>query len=393
MNDPNPFQNNPFGGADNTDATQAQALQAQIDRQRLLRAAVRMGLERPAAPSFESGEPLDAPARAAAFLVAIGPELSGQLLQRFSAQEAQTASSLLATVRSLPRDLLIEVLQQFKEYTENKREMPFDPGNFVTAVLGNLDAGADSSGRYDGIRANLEGKVPFYDVLCTIPADILHKYLRDEHPQLAATLLAILPTDMSARILKAFDPEPRVELMRRIGTLSPIDSTMLSHLNTWISDVVRKHVVESKGVEKADIGGVNPVVDILSSFSDKMDVDAIDELRKRDPSLAAKVEARMFFFDDFAALDPQYLAKIVNKVPRDTLAIALKGCSESMQEKFLGALTQRAANQVRFEMERMAAPRVSDIEEKQREMVRVARGLEQQREVVLDRKASRPGAA
>ena len=376
-----------------SDASQSETSQAQIDHQRLLRAAVRMGLERPALSSFDTGEPLDSKARAAAFLVAIGPELAGNLLRRFSAQEAQTASSLLATVRSLPRDTLIEVLQQFKDYTDNKREVPFDPSGFVSTILGNFQDGVAAGSRYEGIRSDLEGKVPFYDVLCSIAPNILHKYLRDEHPQLGATILAILPTDLSARILQVFDPEPRVELVRRIGNMSPIEGAMLAHINTWVSDVVRKHVVESKGVEKAEIGGVTPVADILSTFGDKMDQEAVEALRARDPELAAKVEAQMFFFDDFAAVDPRYLTLILRDVPRETLLIALKGCSESLQEKLLSCVSTRVAAQIKFEMERMGVSRVSEIEEKQREIVRIARNLEQSRVVVLDRNPSRQGSA
>ena len=364
------------------------AQQAELDRQRLLRAAMRMGLERPSSTTFSVDQPLDAPARVAALLVALGPEISGQLLQRFTAPEAQAASSMLASVRSIPRDVLIDVLQRFKEITENKTEVPFDAGKFVSAAFGDIQDSDDDEDQLEGVRQGIREKVPFYDVLRMMAPEVLQKYLSEEHPQLAATVLAILPTETSSKILGMFDKSTRIELVRRVGTLSPIEGTMLSHLNTWVSDVVHKHVVEGQGVEKTSIGGVDPAVELIDSLADK--VEALDELRRRDPSLAAQVEARMFFFEDFVALDNKTLSTILASVPNDVLAVALKGASDSIQDRFLSCMTERAANRTRFDMDRNAAPRVADIEEKQREMIRIAREMERDGKVVLDRGAKSP---
>ena len=377
---------NPLGTSESADS---EVSQAKVERQRLLRAAMRMGLERPSTTVYSHDETLDAPARAAALLVALGPQLSGQILQRFSPTEAQIASSRLAAVRSVPRDVLIDVLQRFKNITENRSELPFDADSFVSEALGKFEVTSDDSEQFVGIRAGLKDKVPFFDVLCTMRADILKQYLSDEHPQLAATVLAILPPGLSAKVLGLFDKTTRVDLVRRVATLSPIEGPMIAHLNNWVSDVVRKHLVESKGVEKATIGGVDPVVDLLSSFGGKGREEALEELRSSDPKLAAEVEARMFTFDDFALLDSRALTEILAKAPRDTIAVALKGASESLQQKFFSCMTQRAADQTRFEMENNAAPRVADIQDKQREMENIARSLEQQKIIDLDKSSLR----
>ena len=372
-------------GSESSDDAESKALQAQIEHQRLLRAAMRMGLERPSAAAFNSDQTLDAPARAAAFLVALGPQLSGQLLQRFSPAEAQIASSRLASVRSVPRDVLIEVLQRFKDITENKSELPFDADSFVSAALGKFEIPDEVERQFVGIRAGLKGKVPYFSLLCTIEANILKEYLSAEHPQLAATVLAILPSEISAKVLALYHKPARVDLVRRVATLSPIEGTMLEHLNTWISDVVRKHFVESKGVEKATIGGVDPAVELISSFTDQGDREALEALRLTDPDLAAKVEAKMFFFEDFALLDNQTLTTILAEIPPDTLEVVLKNESESLQEKFFSCMTQRAANQRRFGMDQLGSTSLEKIEEKRREMIAIARSMEKRDLIKLTR--------
>lgn len=160
---------------------------------------------------------------------------------------------------------------------------------------------------------------------------------------------------------------------------------MLEHLNTWISDVVRKHFVESKGVEKATIGGVDPAVELISSFTDQGDREALEALRLTDPDLAAKVEAKMFFFEDFALLDNQTLTTILAEIPPDTLEVVLKNESESLQEKFFSCMTQRAANQRRFGMDQLGSTKLEKIEEKRREMIAIARSMEKRDLIKLTR--------
>ena len=79
----------------------------------VLGGALRKGLQRP--DEVNSGiKSLDGPSRAAIVLMAIGPEDASDLIKSFSPQEAQKVSSLLATVRSLDREVMIEVLENFK---------------------------------------------------------------------------------------------------------------------------------------------------------------------------------------------------------------------------------------------------------------------------------------
>jgi len=82
---------------------------------------------------------------------------------------------------------------------------------------------------------------------------------------------------------------------------------------------------------------------------------------------------------------------VLTKASRETIALALKGASESLQQKFFSCMTQRAADQTRFEMDNNAAPRVADIQDKQREMVNIARSLEQQKIIDLDKNSLRSG--
>ena len=71
----------------------------------ILGGALRKGLQKPEEirPNIQF---LDGPSKAAIVLMAIGPDVAGDLIKSFSPEEAQKVSSLLASVRSLDREVL-----------------------------------------------------------------------------------------------------------------------------------------------------------------------------------------------------------------------------------------------------------------------------------------------
>ena len=85
----------------------------------VLGGALRKGLQSPEVVG-KGIQSLDGPSRAAIVLMAIGPDVAGELIKSFSPTEAQKVSSLLATVRSLDREVMIDVLENFKNITEHR---------------------------------------------------------------------------------------------------------------------------------------------------------------------------------------------------------------------------------------------------------------------------------
>ena len=347
------------------------------DRKRLLRAAIQMGLmsqskSTPSSPILSSAE-----GRVAAVLVALGADIASQVIQDFNAPEAQRVTALLASTKALSRDDIITVLQDFKEATENT--VPFDVRNLLSGVLGGefLENGELT------YRQKKTQKIPFYGVLCDMQSSTLARYIEAEHSQFAAALMALLPPDMSAKILQLFAARKRAEVIQRISQLKSIDDSMLEHINNWVTSIVNQHFVDAKGVDDADIGGVDPVVDIISSLSGKMELKAIEEIKELNPDLGKKIDEKMFYFDDLYSLDDNDAARLIRDIPRETLSIALKGSTEKIAKKFFENMSERQKLQVEFEMNSLPPLRVSDIEEKQKEILQIARQLQKQKLIVL----------
>jgi len=67
------------------------------------------------------------------------------------------------------------------------------------------------------------------------------------------------------------------------------------------------------------------------------------------------------------------------------VALALKGASEALREKFFKNLSKRAVEMLKEDMEYMGPVRVRDVEEAQQKIVNVIRALEEAGEIVIAR--------
>ena len=84
----------------------------------------------------------------------------------------------------------------------------------------------------------------------------------------------------------------------------------------------------------------------------------------------------MFVFDDINKLSDRDVQSILKHVETSQWAVAMKGCSEELQEKILGNMSQRAADMLREEMDYLGPIRLSEVEGTQQQIVDVIRRLE-----------------
>jgi flagellar motor switch protein FliG len=346
----------------------------------ILSGALRKGLQKPEEDNAGI-KLLDGPSRAAIVLMALGPDVAGNLIKSFSPEEAQKVSSLLATVRSLDREVMIEVLENFKNTTEHRKQVPFDPKAFVSALVKKFSGEVPNLWPMPQDGNPLAQNVPALDLISNITADQLHFHLKEEHPQVIATLLSLIPSELSASVLEKFDEETRDELVLRVALLDQINPTALVELN----DMLERTIGADASSHVSGVGGALPAAEILSLFSGGDDQKTLASIREHSPQLADQIAERMFRFDDFLQIAPQSLQRVLSEVANDSLLIALKGASPNVRDFFLANVTKSKADRLRFEMDGLPPVRVQEVESKQREVVQVARRLQDQKLISLDR--------
>ena len=348
----------------------------------VLGGALRKGLQ---SPDLEraNGASLDGPSRAAIVLMSLGPEVAGTLLKNFTPAEAQKVSSLMANFRSIDREVMIQVLEEFKNVTAHRKQVPFDPQRFVTSLMDKFAGEAGGS-----TASQLASSVPALDLLTSMSNEQLQRHLQAEHPQVAATLLSLIPAERSAAVLELFEAELRDELVLRVALLDQINPSALVELN----DMLERTLGDDTTAEISGIGGARPAAEILRLFTGGLEKTTLASIRLHSEKLAEQIFERMFTFEDLMKIAPQAVQTLLTEVPDDAILVVLKGATPNLQKFFFSNITKSKADRFRVEMESMPPVRVQEVQAKQLEIVQLARQMQDEERISLAIVSVGPGA-
>ena len=203
--------------------------------------------------------------------------------------------------------------------------------------------------------------------------------IRNEHPQIIATILVHLEHDHSSEILSLFPERLRNDVILRVATLEGVQPAALKELN----DVMLRLLSGSANIKKSAMGGVRTVAEILNFMGSANETSVIDSVREYDPDLAQKILDEMFVFENLLDLDDRSIQLLLREIQSDSLILAMKGASENLREKIFKNMSQRAAEMLREDLEAKGPVRISEVETEQKEILKIVRRLADEGQIVL----------
>jgi flagellar motor switch protein FliG len=114
-----------------------------------------------------------------------------------------------------------------------------------------------------------------------------------------------------------------------------------------------------------------------------LETDIMGRLAAIDEELMLQIQDNMFTFDNLSMVDNRAIQVLMRNVESDLLMVALKGAAEDTQDKFFGNMSQRAKAMFVDDMEAKGPMRISDVEQAQKDIMRIARKLSDSGELVL----------
>jgi flagellar motor switch protein FliG len=133
--------------------------------------------------------------------------------------------------------------------------------------------------------------------------------IRNEHPQIIASILVHLERDHACGILQQFNERTRNDVMLRIATLDGIQPNALRELN----DVLSKVLAGGDPLKKPSWAASKTAAEILNFMGGSAEM----WRRRRDPrirpDLAQKILDQMFTFDDLNKLDDKGIQRCCAK--------------------------------------------------------------------------------
>jgi flagellar motor switch protein FliG len=221
-----------------------------------------------------------------------------------------------------------------------------------------------------------------FDYLRSTPPDQIAAFLRNEHPQTIALVVAQLPTTaLAAKVMEMLAPEQQADVAARIAMMGQTSPDVVKEVAS-----VMEHKLETVlQREYAAAGGVRSLASILNSSNRATERNILDYLQTADEALADEVRMLLFVFEDILKLDDRAIQLVLREVDSKDLALAMRGTNQDVQDKILANMSQRGAEMLREEMEFMPPQRRRVVEEAQTKIVAVVRRLEDSGEIVIAR--------
>jgi flagellar motor switch protein FliG len=109
----------------------------------------------------------------------------------------------------------------------------------------------------------------------------------------------------------------------------------------------------------------------------------LDEIEAADVAMALNIRNLMFTFDDLVTIPPASIREIVAAADKRQLALALRGAQEDLRAHVFAAMSTRAADMLKEDMEVMGPVRAREVAGAQHELLALARNLEAEGKVIL----------
>lgn len=331
------------------------------------------------------GTPSAAPvsgAQAAAILLLLLDEAeAATILRQCSPAEVKTLGTAMFATMAASESDIAAALDRFVGSTRALPGLAINAEprirTVISAALGNV--------RADNILAEIapDSSVPSLDILRWMDCAAITHLLVNEPPQVAAIIVAVLKPEIAAAALESLDDTRQADLVFRAAQLSSVSAEALTDLEALLAQASSP----TKQRRAVKLGGRSNTARIVNSLKRPTSEKLLKSLKKRDRQLAQDIEDEMIVFGSLIDLDSKGLGELMRAIDAATLGLALRGADPALVDKMLGAMSARAAQSLRDDIAESGPAKRAEVEEAQKAVIAMARGLADAGAISLGAKA------
>lgn len=319
--------------------------------------------------------------RAAALLIALGPEVAAGILREMSEEDVGRITWEIVGIGQLSAEQREEILTSFYASALGR--------DFVT--VGGVEAaqtmlerafGKERASELVGQLERSSKENPFAFLRQVEPKDLVN-FLQGEHPQIVALIMAYLSPDRASNVLQDLPDDLQAEVAVRLAIMERTTPDVIGD----VEDAVRARLgsVFSPRHENAAAGGIDAVVELLRKVDLATERTILEGLESTNPDTANEIKKRMFVFENISLLDDRSIQRVLREVDTKDMGLALKGATEDVKQQILRNMSDRAAKMLEDDMAALGPVRLRHVEEAQGRIVAVIRRLEEAEEIFVMR--------
>lgn len=311
--------------------------------------------------------------QAAILLLSVGDEAAAQVMQKLNREEVVLLSETMARLHDVKVN---QARQAMNNFFSDYREQSGINGasrsylrSILEKALGGEIARSVINGIYgDEIRYRMAR-------LQWVDTPQLAALIDQEHLQLQAVFLAFLPPDIAASVLSVLPGERQDEIIYRIARLDDINRDVIDELDRLIDRGIA--VLSEHGSKVVGIKHAANIVNRIPSNQQEL----LDQLRERDEGVVDELQDEMYEFFILSRQSQVTLQRLMDEIPIDEWAIALKGTEPVLRQAIFDVMPKRQVTLLQSTTTRLGPLPVSRIEQVRKEIMQTLRQLVDEGEI------------
>ena len=227
-------------------------------------------------------------------LMTIGEDRAAEVFKHLSQREVQILSAAMANVRQISNKQLTEVLSEFEQEAEQFAALNVNANDYLRSVLVKALGEERAASLLEDILETRD-TASGIETLNFMEPQSAADLIRDEHPQIIATILVHLKRGQAADILALFEERLRHDVMLRIATFGGVQPAALAELTE-----VLNNLLDGQNLKRSKMGGVRTAAEIINLMKTQQEEAVITAVREFDGELAQKIIDEMFLFETWS---------------------------------------------------------------------------------------------
>ena len=317
--------------------------------------------------------------KAAILLLAVGEDLAKQVLRVLPEADVQQLTEELADLRGITPELSAEVLEEFWELLETQNVVLHGGLDYASRLLIETFGKARAEDLLSLVRRSQEAAQGNLAKLQRTDPQQLGKLLDSEHPQTIALVLAHLDPKRASTVLDSLSEERKVLSIQRLAEMRQFSPEMAQK----VAHILHRRLESMGDTARKSYSGFKAVADLLNRLNAEESKKILETIEESQPELALNIRNLMFTFEDLVTVPPATIREIVSGVDKRQLALALRGAQDELRAQIFKAMSSRAVEMLKEDMEVLGPVRSREVAQAQQEILSLARRLEAEGKVVL----------
>ena len=317
--------------------------------------------------------------KAAILLTVLGEEAAALVCRQLSSSDVQQLAAEVAGLNAIPPELAQQVLEEYQQQANAHRMVIQGGPEYAARLLKKAfgeENGKDLAQKATQLQSSGAGKL---DWLRNADPQQVAAVLEKEHPQIIAVVLSHLEPQHASPILSKFASELQIDVVKRIAQLQHFSPEAAERISNVLSQKLKQSGVEKKeGPSRVD-----SLPGLMNQLQPETAWAILEAIEKKNADLAGNIRNLMFTFEDLVGVPETALRDLLGAVDKKTLALALKGASDAVKEHIFKAMSSRAVEMLKEDMDVLGRVRGKDVAKAQQEAIAAARQLEAEGKISL----------